>query len=48
MVCAVSGERMALGSFSHLKREPKGKCWITGNLERTSALYILSIPYGDE
>ena len=35
----------AAGSFSHAKREPKGKCWTTGNLERTSTLYILIIPW---
>jgi len=37
---------MALGSRSQLKREPKRKCWTTGNLERTSALYILIMPWG--
>ncbi len=36
----------AVGSVSQLKREPKGKCWTTGNLERTSALYILIMPFG--
>jgi hypothetical protein len=36
----------AAGSFSHAKREPKGKCWTTGNLERTSTLYILIMPWG--
>jgi hypothetical protein len=35
----------AAGSFSHAKREPKGKCWTTGNLERTSTLYILIMPW---
>lgn len=35
----------ALGSFSQAKREPKGKCCTTGNLERTSALYILIMPF---
>ncbi len=35
---------MALGFLSQLKREPKRKCWTTGNLERTSALYILIMP----
>lgn len=43
-VCAVCGGGMALGSRSQLKREPKGKCCTTGNLERTSALYILIMP----
>ena len=40
-----AGGGVAFGSCSQLKREPKGKCWTTGNLERTSALYILSIPW---
>ena len=35
---------MAFGSGSKLNNEPKGKCCTTGNLERTSALYILSMP----
>ena len=35
----------ALGLRSQRKREPKGKCCTTGNLERTSALYILIIPW---
>lgn len=35
----------ALGSCSQEKREPKWKCCTTGNLERTSALNILIIPY---
>lgn len=34
----------AFGSGAKEKREPKGKCWTTGNLERTSALYILIMP----
>ena len=33
------------GCASQGKRVPKWKCWTTGNLERTSALYIFSIPY---
>ena len=44
-VCAVCGGGIALGSRSQLKREPKGKCCTTGNLERTSALYILIMPW---
>ena len=43
-VCTEDGGGAALGSCSQLKREPKRKCWTTGNLERTSALYILTIP----
>lgn len=39
------GGGMAFGSWSQLKREPKRKCWTTGNLERTSALYIFIMPY---
>ena len=35
---------MAFGSRSKLNSEPKGKCWTTGNLERTSALYIFIMP----
>lgn len=34
----------ALGSVSHLKRDPNRKCWTTGNLDKTSALYILIMP----
>lgn len=34
----------ASGSGSKLKREPKRKCCTTGNLDRTSALYIFSMP----
>jgi hypothetical protein len=34
----------AFGSGAKEKREPKGKCWTTGNLERTSALYIFIMP----
>lgn len=41
-----TGGGIAFGSRSQLKREPKRKCWTTGNLERTSALYILIIPWG--
>lgn len=32
------------GSRSQRKREPIGKCCTTGNLERTSALYIFIMP----
>lgn len=35
---------MAFGSRSQLNREPNGKCCTTGNLDSTSALYILIIP----
>lgn len=35
----------ALGSVSHLKSDPNLKCWTTGNLDRTSTLYILIMPY---
>lgn len=34
----------ASGSRSHLKKWPKGKCCTTGNLPKTSASYIFSIP----
>ena len=40
------GAVVALESGSKLKREPKGKCWTTGNLERTSAEYIFIMPCG--
>lgn len=33
-----------LGSRSQLNNDPNGKCWTTGNLESTSALYILIMP----
>ena len=46
--CAELGGGMASGLRSQLKREPKRKCWTTGNLERTSALYILIIPFWGE
>lgn len=36
---------MASGSWSQLKSEPNLKCCTTGNLDRTSALYILIIPW---
>jgi hypothetical protein len=35
----------ASGSWSQENREPNRKCWTTGNLERTSALNILIIPF---
>lgn len=35
---------IALGSVSHLKSDPNWKCWTTGNLDKTSALYILIMP----
>ena len=44
-VCAVGAAGAgASGSWAKEKREPKGKCWTTGNLERTSALYIFIMP----
>lgn len=43
-MCVEDGGRIALGSRSQLKREPKGKCCTTGNFDRTSALYILIMP----
>lgn len=42
--CTEGAVAVALGSRSQLKREPKGKCCTTGNLERTSAMYIFSMP----
>lgn len=42
--CAVVGGGTALGSRSKLNSDPKGKCWTTGNFERTSALYIFTMP----
>lgn len=44
-MCAEVGGGTVLGSRSQLKRDPKGKCCTTGNLESTSALYILIIPW---
>lgn len=44
-VCTVAWIFFALGSGEKEKREPKGKCWTTGYLERTSALYIFIMPY---
>lgn len=41
---AVVAGAMALGSRSQLNREPNGKCCTTGNFDKTSALYILTIP----
>lgn len=44
-VCgAVGGGSMAFGSWSQRNKEPNGKCCTTGNLESTSALYILIMP----
>jgi hypothetical protein len=43
-VCTLAWILGALGSAVQLKSEPKGKCWTTGNLESTSALYILIMP----
>lgn len=45
-VCTLAWMAGAEGSGVQAKSEPKGKCWTTGNLERTSALYILIIPCG--
>jgi hypothetical protein len=44
VVCTEVVGAGALGLRSQRKREPKGKCCTTGNLERTSALYILIMP----
>lgn len=35
---------VAFGSVSHLKSDPNRKCWTTGNLDKTSTLYILIMP----
>jgi hypothetical protein len=43
-VCTLAWILGALGSGVQLNREPKGKCWTTGNLDNTSALYILIMP----
>lgn len=43
-VWTVDGWGMAFGSRSQLNKEPKGKCCTTGNLDSTSALYILIMP----
>lgn len=42
--CTELGNDDAEGSFSHAKSDPKGKCCITGNLDKTSASYILTRP----
>lgn len=42
----VVGGEIAWGSRSKLNRDPKGKCCTTGNFDRTSALYILIMPWG--
>lgn len=47
VVWTVVGGATAFGSRSKLKRDPNGKCCTTGNLERTSALYILIMPWPD-
>lgn len=44
VVCTVDGGGRAYGSRSQLNSEPNGKCWTTGNLDRTSALYIFIMP----
>ena len=38
------GRDGAFESCSQLNSDPKGKCWTTGNLPSTSALYILIMP----
>jgi hypothetical protein len=43
-VCTLAAMAGADGSGVQAKRDPKGKCWTTGNLERTSALYIFIMP----
>lgn len=43
--CTVVGGGIALGSRSKLNNDPKGKCWTTGNFDRTSALYIFTMPW---
>lgn len=43
-VCVVAIGIGASGLCVQENRDPKGKCWTTGNLERTSALYIFIIP----
>ena len=45
-MCTLAAMAGADGSGVQAKREPKGKCWTTGNLERTSALYIFIMPCG--
>lgn len=45
MLWVVGGGGTALGSRSQLSKDPNGKCCTTGNLESTSALYILIMPY---
>lgn len=45
MLWVVGGGGTALGSRSQLSKDPKGKCCTTGNLDSTSALYILIMPY---
>jgi len=44
-VCAEVWGGGAVGSWDQGKREPKWKCWTTGNLERTSAEYIFIMPW---
>lgn len=44
VVWTVVGGMTALGSRPKLKRDPNGKCCTTGNFDKTSALYILTIP----
>lgn len=43
-MCVEGGGAVELGSCCQRNKEPKGKCWTTGNLDRTSALYILIMP----
>jgi len=42
--CTVVGGARALGSRAQLNKEPKGKCCTTGYLDKTSALYIFTMP----
>lgn len=43
-ICMLCTGSAASGSFSHEKSDPKGKCWTTGNFDKTSALNILIMP----
>ena len=45
VVCAVVAGGAASGLRSKEKSEPNGKCCTTGNLDKTSASYIFSMPY---
>jgi hypothetical protein len=43
-VASPAADVAASGSRSHENRDPKGKCWTTGNFDSTSALNILIMP----